>query len=546
MLPPVRAISGSDVSFQNQAAPQPQPQPVSAPRLPDQIDTRPNTANIFAKANIRALSSEMHLTQNTVSLTETLGKLLNMPRMDSEAAPAYSKRLVQALAALPAPQRAVLEQQLGKALQGLTLAMLVEVLKNPAGSDAARLSVLLEMSRFKGLDMATKAVVSSYKQNVGAEPPIAAAPRPATTVPAQLAPAPSTANSANAAAPAATALPAQGTVQTAPQLQTAPQTGQTPTNPATTQQIAPSAFADDAEQKATLTTSIPAPQAAEDYAEGTMQPKAAVASQMARVADAAPALTANPQKQTASAAAPPQPQQVAGGKQPSTEPHATLRQEMPVNVRDYSTLSARAEARLIAMIAQEQFQGATAKDIENLLLAALTGKLPKRADIGQPGLPPAFVAEEAAEFETKPQATSAQNAQSSAQAENEETAPATPRPEALVASRAAADTKAMMLDQPALHTALAAALVKEGIALPFVDYPIAKDEPESDAQHRGRWPSSGDEAEPEPEGEPQGQGDDQEERAAANDEGDAMTDELLEDEPHDSAEAYYLRMGGLA
>lgn len=545
MLPPVRAISGSDVSFQNQAAPQPQPQSATATRPPDQIDTRSNTANIFAKANIRALSSEMHLTQNTVSLTETLGKLLNMPRMDGEAAPAYSKRLVLALAALPAPQRAVLEQQLGKALQGLTLAMLVEVLKNPAGPDAARLSVLLEMSRFKGLDMATKAVVSSYKQNVGAEPPIAAAPRPATPGPAQLTPAPLTANSANAAAPAATTLPAQGTLQAASQLHTAPQTGQTPTNPTIAQQIAPAALADDAEQKATLTTSIPAPQVAEDYAEGTMQPKAAVASQMARVADAAPALTANPQKPTASAAAPPQPQQVAGGKQPSTEPHATMRHDTPVNTRDYSTLSARAEARLNAMIAQEQFQGATAKDIENLLLAALTGKLPKRADIGQPSLPPAFVAEEAAEFETKPQATSAQNAQSSAQAENEDAAPVH-RPEALVASRAAADTKGMMLEQPALHTALAAALLKEGIALPFVDYPIAKDEPESDAQHRGRWPSSGDEAEPEPEGEPQGQGEDQEERAAANDEGDAMTDELLEDEPHDSAEAYYLRMGGLA
>jgi hypothetical protein len=552
MLPPVRAISGSDVSFQNQPAPQSQQQPVTAPRLPDQIDTRSNTASIFAKANIRALSSDMHLAQNTISLTETLGKLLNMPRLDGEATQVYSQRLVQAISVLPAPQRAALEQQLGKVLQGLTLAMLVEVMKNPAGPDAARLSVLLEMSRFKGLDMAAKAVVSSYRQNLGAELPTAATPRPAAPIQAQPASAPPAATMATTQAPATAAAPTPAAAST-----TLPaQAGQTTPNPAAaaSQPAAPSPLTE-ARQAATppasgLAASDPAlpaaaALAAESSEESALAQKPAAPPQTARTADAATTPVSKPQTTTV---APQQPEAVTG-KRSAAEPHASaIRHEMPANARDYSTLSARAEARLMSMIAQEQFQGATAKDIENLLLAALTGKLPKRAEIGQPGLPPAFTADDAVDFETKPQTASGQSVHSGTQTESEDAEPLAPRPEAQAASRAIADSKAMMLEQPALHTALAAALAKEGTPLPFVDYPLAKDEPESESQPRGRWPSSGDEAEQDGGDESQGQGGgDQEERAAANDEEEnGATDDASQDEPHDSAEAYYLRMGGLA
>lgn len=546
MLPPIRAISSTDVSFQNQTAPQVQQQPVNAPRLPDQIDTRSNTASIFAKANIRALSSETHLALNTLSLTETLSKLLNMPRLDSEATQAYSKRLVQALSVLPAPQRAALEQQLGRVLQGLTLAILVEVLKNPAGPDAARLSVLLEMSRFKGLDMAAKAVVSSYKQNVGADTQTGAALRPAMPTSVQLPPAQQPATVATAQA-ATTTTPAPAS--TSPQ----PPAGQPTPNPVAALQTAsmspvtgrqittPPASGLAASSPA---TSAAATQVVESPAQNTFAPEPDVTPRTARATDAA---TTPAQKPVANSAAS-QHAEALAGKRVTAEPRSTVRHEIPVNARDYSTVSARAEARLMSMIAQEQFQGATAKDIENLLLAALTGKLPKRAEIGQPGLPPAFQTDEAAEFETRPQTASAQNVQSGTQTDSEEAAPAAPRPETQATSGALVDSKAMMLEQPALHTALAAALAKDGTPLPFVDYPLAKDEPESDAQHRGRWPSSGDEAEQDAEGEPQGHGGDQEERAAANDEGengDLMVD-VPEDEAHDSAEAYYLRMGGLA
>lgn len=48
--------------------------------------------------------------------------------------------------------------------------MLAEILKQPTGPDAARLALLIELSRYKGTDLAAKAVVSSYQQNNSANP----------------------------------------------------------------------------------------------------------------------------------------------------------------------------------------------------------------------------------------------------------------------------------------------------------------------------------------------------------------------------------------
>ncbi|WP_407816066.1 hypothetical protein, partial [Staphylococcus aureus] len=81
-------------------------------------------------------------------MAETLGKLMNLPRRDGEAVETYVGRLTEALRALPPAQRLALEQQIGKALQGLSLSMLAEILKQPTGPDAARLALLIELSRY--------------------------------------------------------------------------------------------------------------------------------------------------------------------------------------------------------------------------------------------------------------------------------------------------------------------------------------------------------------------------------------------------------------
>jgi hypothetical protein len=110
-----------------------------------------------------------------------------------------------------------------------------------------------------------------------------------------------------------------------------------------------------------------------------------------------------------------------------------------------------------------------------------------------------------------------------------------------------ADAKAA-LEQPLLQSALAS-LSKEGLGMPFVANPQAKDEPDSSSPHRGRWPSSSDDGE---EGQQdayaqgdEGQSPDEQAEAEQN------TDETVDDHStvvsdSESAEAYYLRMGGLA
>lgn len=73
--------------------------------------------------------------------------------------------------------------------------MLAEILKQPTGPEAARLALLIELSRYKGMDLAAKAVVSSYQQN-----------NPASSAPTQPRPqnpqSPNSGNHQNAAAAA--------------------------------------------------------------------------------------------------------------------------------------------------------------------------------------------------------------------------------------------------------------------------------------------------------------------------------------------------------
>lgn len=104
----------------------------------------------FSRAAVASLAGEFQLARSTAVLAETLGKLMNLPRRDGEAVETYVGRLTEALRALPPAQRLALEQQIGKALQGLSLSMLAEILKQPTGPDAARLALLIELSRYRG------------------------------------------------------------------------------------------------------------------------------------------------------------------------------------------------------------------------------------------------------------------------------------------------------------------------------------------------------------------------------------------------------------
>ncbi len=170
MLPPVPKIPAADAAYGAAASqtqrgePKEAVQPQASNLAPD------NGSSLFAKAAVTSLASEYQLSRSTAVLAEALGKLMNLPRRDGEAIQTYVMRLTDALRALPAPQRLALEQQVSKVLQGLSLSMLAEILKHPTGPDAARLALLIELSRYKGTDLAAKAVVSSYQQNNSANP----------------------------------------------------------------------------------------------------------------------------------------------------------------------------------------------------------------------------------------------------------------------------------------------------------------------------------------------------------------------------------------
>ena len=208
------------------------------------------------------------------------------------------------------------------------------------------------------------------------------------------------------------------------------------------------------------------------------------------------------------------------------------------------------EAGKAAPASANPFAAATAKDMEGLLLATLLRPLPEQAQsLAQMPMQtlPAMPELEQAEKSYMPPPASASAAGAPG---TDDEANALPRADAAIASHRAVSAQeldAAILTQPALNSAVAMLIAKEGIPLPFVNYPAADDEQEGDAPPRGRWPSSEGSAgeEESGEGQPHENGE-QEERTAANDE---VIDHSLSDGANDdgslaSAQSYYLKMSG--
>jgi len=178
MLPPVRATLSSSVEYHS-----PQQQPL----LRQTINTAGTTANAATntsmpisggRLDILSLSAQLQLAQGFSIFAETIGKLVKLPRREGEALLDYAKRLMEAVKAMSPAQQASLERMLNQLVKGISLRLLTDILNNPSGPDAARLAVRLETAQLLERDLAAKAVVSSYRQNGGAEP-APAAPLPA-------------------------------------------------------------------------------------------------------------------------------------------------------------------------------------------------------------------------------------------------------------------------------------------------------------------------------------------------------------------------------
>lgn len=528
MLPSVSPVSAVDTSFTNAATRQdiaPAPTtPVTA-----QPTERPQAPNLASNTGIRAVSGELQLSNNVSVLAETLGKLLNIARMDGEAAAAYVNRLAENMKTLTPDQKANLEKALGSILRGISLDILARALKSSAGPEAARLAVLFELTRSGPAAPQTKPSVPAYLQDILPESPdispirttgsvsastgkiSAQMPEPDIFIDAEAKPSqPGVKPSApGQEADVDTATPATKPMPVAVALNTI---AKTPTNTSLVQ------------ADLDVTTPLAQPTQASGKTGPTVseQPVQTVATQpiKAAVQQVIPQQLARPVETMADTS------------------HSTQLPAAPLNGQ-------------VSTVIAEAFLAASPKEMEKLLLAVILGAHPDSAEAPATQVASVPLAEPDLEHSARSQAPHAFNPQAKAEQTAEDALLASQRPELVAAQRTAVahDIKAALLEQPTLHAAAAAMMAKEAAGLPYVAYPSAKDEQDSDSPPRGRWPSSqgdaddaeGDEGQPEQEAH-------QEERAAANDEpiDHSLSEGANDDGSIGNAESYYLRMSGFS
>jgi len=185
MLSPVHAVSNSTVSHQDQRLPhgqantgagQPQPTAHQAPAMLERNSV------VAGRLNLLLLSGSEQMAENLAMIADLLGQNLGIFRKEGETNSSLASRLMEAISKLPRQERAAVQRQLTQMFSGVQLRMLIEAFRNPAGPDAAKLAVYLELNRHKDRDLAARTVVSSYRQN-GADPRSVLSPiaRPTTS-----------------------------------------------------------------------------------------------------------------------------------------------------------------------------------------------------------------------------------------------------------------------------------------------------------------------------------------------------------------------------
>lgn len=181
MLPPVRTSSFVDYQTPSQ-------QPMLRQRI-DVANTAANSGLIGSspmsagRLDILSLSAQLQLAQGFSIFAETIGRLIKVPRREGEALADYAQRLSEAVKAMNPAEKAALERTLNQLVKGISLRLLTEILNNPAGPEAARVAIQLETAQLLERDLVAKAVVSSYRQNAGAEQGQSTWPQPANAAP---------------------------------------------------------------------------------------------------------------------------------------------------------------------------------------------------------------------------------------------------------------------------------------------------------------------------------------------------------------------------
>ena len=171
MLPPVRAALSSTADYQSQAQ-----AATSRARVDVASSAQSQSGNDAtlsgARLDAASLSGQLKLAQGSSILAETIGKLLKTPRRENEALLDYTTRLFEAVQALKPQEVANVERLLNQIVKGISLRLMAEILREPSGPTAARLAAHIEAANIAQRDLAANTVVSFYRQNASADPPL--------------------------------------------------------------------------------------------------------------------------------------------------------------------------------------------------------------------------------------------------------------------------------------------------------------------------------------------------------------------------------------
>ena len=175
MLPPVAFASSASLSGHSQqhllsAALQAE---TARNRTDLPADWNDAQASTPSRLNLLSVSGQLQLAQGLSVVASTIGKLIRLDRREGESLSDYTERLSQAMTSLTPEQRALLQKALNQILQGLSLRLLSEILRNPAGPDAAKVALQLELAAYAERDLAEQVVLTSYQENEGevSQPP---------------------------------------------------------------------------------------------------------------------------------------------------------------------------------------------------------------------------------------------------------------------------------------------------------------------------------------------------------------------------------------
>ncbi|MBB4009727.1 hypothetical protein [Allorhizobium taibaishanense] len=181
MLPPVQALSRSATSYQdsaNDATPSGTAAVATDSDAMVRVDREGGSA-IAGRINNLLLSGREGMQTNLADIADLVGGAIGLTRNDGESDAAFAQRFANALGTLDDSQRMRLQTQLNHALKGLQLDVLLRVLQNTDGPEAALLSAYMEIQRNNDGDLKARTVVSSYSQNgASASPPLLAPVRP--------------------------------------------------------------------------------------------------------------------------------------------------------------------------------------------------------------------------------------------------------------------------------------------------------------------------------------------------------------------------------